>query len=354
MQRSVLWVPNLTVGLDLGDRQSRVCEVDGWGQVVGYATVSTTPVMVEGYFRKRPRCRVVLEVGTHSPWVSRLLEGLGHEVIVANPSAVYGKRRRTKRNDNLDAEFLARQGRADPRLLHPIRHRGPEVQAHLGLIRARDQLVRSRTKLVNHVRGSVKVLGGRIVGCSAESFPKRALGQLPDELRCGLEPILEVITELTTRIRGMDRELEELIETQYPEARWLQQIVGVGPVTALAFVLLVEDPHRFERSREVGAYFGLVPKLDESSDSQPQLRITKSGDELGRRLLVSAAHYILGPHGPECDLRAHGEAIAQRGGKNARKRAVVAVARKLAVVMHRLWVAHAKYDPHYQQRKRAA
>ena len=115
MQQSVLWVPNLTVGLDLGDRQSRVCEVDGRGQVVGYATVSTTPVMVEGYFRKRPRCRVVLEVGTHSPWVSRLLEGLGHEVIVANPSAVYGTRRRTKRNDNLDAEFLARQGRADRR-----------------------------------------------------------------------------------------------------------------------------------------------------------------------------------------------------------------------------------------------
>jgi transposase len=295
-----------------------------------------------------------MEVGTHSPWISRKIEALGHEVVVANPSAVYGKRRRKKRNDEMDAEFLARQGRADPELLHPIRHRGAEAQTHLGLLRGRDQLVRSRTKLVNHVRGSVKAVGGRIVRCSAEVFPRRARGQLPEELRAGLEPLLEVIEEITERIRGMDRQLERVIEEEYPEARLLQQIKGVGPVTALAFVLLVEDPLRFEQSREVGAYFGLVPKLDESSDSQPQLRITKSGDELGRRLLVSAAQYILGPHGPVCDLRSHGELIAQRGGKNAKKRAVVAVARKLAVVMHRLWVHQATYDPHHLAKKRAA
>ena len=140
----------------------------------------------------------------------------------------------------------------------------------------------------------------------------------------------------------------------YPEALLLQQISGVGPITALAFVLLVEDPRRFEQSREVGAYFGLVPRLDESSDSTPQLRITKAGDELGRRLLVSAAQYILGPFGPECDLRSHGEAIAQRGGKNAKKRAAVAVARKLAVLMHRLWIAKATYDPQYLAKKRVA
>ena len=109
----------------------------------------------------------------------------------------------------------------------------------------------------------------------------------------------------------------------------------------------------------MGAYFGLVPKLDESSESRPQLRITKSGDGLGRRLLVSSAHYILGPHGPECDLRTHGHKLAERGGKNAKKRAVVAIARRLAVMMHRLWVAEADYDPHFlakkrQQRRRVA
>jgi transposase len=354
MQSSAMLVPTLTVGLDLGDRFSRVCELDGPGRVVRTTDVATTPLMIEQYFGALEQCRVILEVGTHSPWISRTLEGLGHEVIVANPSALYGKRRRKKRNDAMDAEYLARQGRADPALLHPIRHRGPEVQAHLGILRARDQMVRARTKLVNHVRGSVKALGGRIGRCSAESFGRSAGAQIPPELRVGLEPLLETINDLTRRIRAMDRQIQQIIDETYSEARILQQISGVGPVTALAFVLLIEDPLRFASSREVGAYFGLVPKLDESSGSQPQLRITKSGDEFGRRLLVGAAQYIMGPHGPACDLRTHGEKIAERGGKNAKKRAVVAVARKLSVMMHRLWVTQATYDPHYLERKRAA
>ena len=354
MLSNVMMAPNLTIGLDLGDKISRTCEVDAGGRVVKRSSVTTNPLMIDGYFGGRDRCRVVLEVGTHSPWISRRIEALGHEVVIANPSAMYGKRRRKKRNDDMDAEFLARQGRADTSLLYPIRHRGVEVQADLGLIRGRDQLVRSRTKLVNHVRGTVKAMGNRIGRCSAEAFPGRARPQIPEELSLGLEPLLEVVSELTQRIRGMDREIQRVIDLRYPEAKLLQQIKGVGPVTALAFVLLVEDPNRFEESRQVGAYFGLVPRLDESSDSQPQLRITKSGDELGRRLLVSAAQYILGPFGAECDLRRHGMGIAERGGKNAKKRAVVAVARKLSIVMHRLWSRGAVYDPNHLANKRAA
>lgn len=354
MQINAMLVPNLTIGLDLGDRSSWVCELDVRAQVVTCGSVPTTPVGIEAYFGGRAPCRVVLEVGTHSPWVSRLLERLGHETIVANPSAVYGKRRRKRRNDATDAEYLARQGRADPLLLHPIRHRGPDSQKHLGMLRARDTLVSTRTKLVNHVRGSVKAMGSRIQRCSASAFAHKARQQIPAELEPALEPVLEMIAELTKRISSFDREIEKVVEQQYPEARRLQQIKGVGPVTALAFTLLIEDPHRFQRSRDVGAYFGLVPRLDESSESQPQLRITKTGDKLGRRLLVSAANYILGPFGPECDLRRHGELIAARGGKNAKKRAAVAVARKLSVMMHRLWIRGEAYDPNYVATRRAA
>lgn len=346
--------PKITVGLDLGDRVSRTCELDWAAQVVRRGKVSTTREAMERYFGGLPPCRVVLEAGTHSAWVSGQLERLGHEAIVGNPGAIYGKRRRKKRNDDMDAEFLARQGRADPKLLHPIRHRGIEAQQHLERIRARDQLVGVRRKLINHVRGAVKVFGTRIELCSAEAFARKAEGQIPPELKGMLQPLLEVIADLTSRIRGMDREIEQLVATTYPEAAHLQQIRGVGPLTALTFVLLIDDPHRFERSRDVGAYFGLVPRLDESSDSQPQLRITKAGDKLGRRLLVSSAHYILGPFGPECDLRRHGERIAERGGKNAKKRAVVAVARKLAVMMHRLWVSGRAYDPDRLARRRVA
>lgn len=354
MQSGEALFPKVTVGLDLGDRISRVYEVDAGGRKLREASVATTRESIEAYFGGRDRCRVVMEVGTHSPWVSRQLEALGHEVVVANPSAMYGKRRRKKRNDSMDAEFLARQGRADVELVHPIRHRGVEAQAHLELIRARDQLVGVRTKLINHVRGAVKSLGGRIVRCSADAFARRAPFQTPVEIRSALEPLVEVIADLTDRIRAYDRQVETVAAEHYPEAMHLQQVKGVGALTALAFVLLIEDPSRFTRSRDVGAYFGLVPRLDESSDSQPQLRITKAGDELGRRLLVSAAHYILGPFGPDCDLRRHGERIAQRGGKNARKRAAVAVGRKLAVMLHRLWVSGYDYDPDRLARRRVA
>lgn len=344
--------PNVTIGLDLGDKISRVCEIDARGKVVRRATVATTRGAIERYFGGRPRCRVAFEVGTHSPWVERLLKELGHETVVSQSSQVYGRERR-RRNDWMDAEYLARQARADPELLHPMKHRGEEAQEDLALLRARDQLVQARTKLINHVRGAVKPLGGRIGKCAAEAFHKQAAGQLPEALRPVLTPLLEVIADLTKRIRAMDKEVERMVEA-HPEAVQLQQPSGVGPLTAIAFVRSIEDPKRFERSRDVGAYFGLVPKLDESSKSSPQLRITKAGDPLVRRYLVGAARYILGPFGPECDLRRYGAAIAARGGKNANKRAAVAVARKLAVMLHRLWVSGATYDPDWSQRQRAA
>lgn len=347
-------IPNVTIGLDLGDRTSRTYEVTAAGACQQEATIATTVTGITRYFDGRPCCRVVLEVGTHSPWVSRLLTQLGHEVIVANPSAMFAGTPRRRRNDRLDARFLARQGRADVDLLYPITHRSADAQRDLETLRARDQLVAVRTKLINHVRGTVKSLGFRLSRCSAEVFAKRAAPELPAALTAVLTPLLEVIADLTRRIAQTESVVTALIRERHPVAAHLQQPAGVGPITALAFVLLIEDPHRFRKSRDVGPYFGLVPRLDDSGQSTPQLRISKAGDEFGRRLLVSAAHYILGPFGPPCDLRRYGEAIAERGGKNAKKRAVIAVARKLAVLLHQLWISGAAYDPDYQLTRRAA
>jgi transposase len=339
-------VPNLTIGLDLGDRTSRTYEVDGAGVRQSEATVATTPLGMRRYFGDRAPCRVVLEASTHSGWVARELATLGHEVIVANPAAMFrGAGRRRRRNDALDAELLARQGRADARLLRPVTHRRPQAQQHLEVLKARDQLVRSRSQLITHVRCAVKVTGQRLPASSAGAFVGEAEPVIPEGLRSALAPVLHIITELTRQIREADRHVQQLIRDVYPVAERLQQPSGVGPITALAFVLLVDDPTRFQDSRDVGAYFGLVPRLDESSASQPQLRISKCGDALGRRLLVTASHYILGPFGPDCDLRRHGLRIAERGGKNAKKRAVVAVTRKVAVLLHRLWVSEQAYDP---------
>lgn len=353
MSDVAMLVPKVTVGLDLGDRTSHTYEIDAVGRRQLETTVPTTRKGIRRHFEGRESCRVVLEASTHSPWVAQELTELGHEAIVANPTAMFGARRRRRRNDPLDAEFLARQGRADVRLLYPITHRSPLAQQHLAVLRARDQLVRTRTQLITHVRSAVKTAGARLRSCTAEAFVRLTAPDLPSDLAPALQPVLHIITELTSQIRDADQQIAKLIRDQYPVATRLQQPHGVGQLTALAFVLLIEDATRFSRSRDVGAYFGLVPRLDESSASHPQLGITKSGDELGRRLLVSAAQYILGPFGPECDLRRHGQAIAERGGKNAKKRAVVAVARKLAVLLHRLWISDQPYDPDYNLKRRS-
>ena len=223
----------------------------------------------------------------------------------------------------------------------------------MAIIRSREALVSCRTQLVNHVRGAVKSFGHRLPKCPARSFHKRAPEHIPEALLPALGPILEQIGSLTERIRDYERQLETISKAHYPETDLLRQVEGIGPLTALAFVLTLEDPYRFERSRSVGAYLGLVPATERSGDRDPQKRISKEGDEMLRRLLVGSAHYILGPFGSDSDLRRHGEKIASRGGKNAKKRAVVATARKLAVLLHSLWVTGALYDPLYNGHRRA-
>ena len=337
----------MTAGLDLGDKYSYlyVLEADS-GEFVEEGRLRTTPEDLRRRFDSEQKLKVAIEVGTHSTWVSRLLEGCGHEVLVANSRKIrliYGDKRKT---DKLDAQKLARLARADPELLYPIEHRGEESQAHLALIHSRDALVRSRTQLINHVRGTVKSFGARLPKCSAESFHRKVADALPSELAEALEDVVETIGSLTERIRDYERRIERVCEQSYPqETGLLRQVAGVGALTSLTFVLTLEDPDRFEKSRTVGAYLGLVPGKDQSGDRDPGKRISGEGDEMLRRLLVGSAHYILGPFGPDTDLRRHGEKIAGRGGKNAKKRAVVAVARKLSVLLHRLWITGEVYEP---------
>lgn len=337
----------ITAGLDLGDKYSYLCMIDtGSGELVEEGRLRTTPEDLRRRFDPEMKLKVAVEVGTHSTWVSRrLLEECGHEVLVANARKVrliYADKRKT---DRLDAQKLARLARADPELLYPIEHRGEESQAHLSLIHSRDALVRSRTLLINHVRGTVKSFGGRLPKCSAQSFHKKVAGTLPSELAEALEDVVETIGKLTEKIREYERRIERVCEELYPrQTGLLRQIPGVGALTSLIYVLTLEDPDRFEKSRSVGAYLGLVSGKDQSGERDPGQRISKEGDEMLRRLLVGSAHNILGPFGSDSDLRRHGEKIASRGGKNSKKRAVVAVARKLAVLLHRLWVTGESYE----------
>jgi transposase len=335
----------MTVGLDLGDRFSSGCALaTESGEMRSEWRLPTTRQGLARYFEGKASMRIALEVGTHSPWVSRLLASWGHEVLVANPRKVRLIAHSRHKSDRFDGRTLARLARLDPELLAPVRHRNAECQHDLAVLRSRAALVRARTLLVNHLRGAVKSVGGRLPSCSAASLSHQAGSSVPDQLRSTLDPILAVVGELTDQIAAYERQLEAMSE-RYPESAALREIAGVGTLTSLAFVLTLEDPKRFPDSRQVGAYLGLTPGTRQSGECDPQLHITKEGDPFLRQLLVQAAHYILGPFGPDCDLRRHGLKLAQRGGKAAKKRAAVAVARKLAVVLHRLWLTQQRYQP---------
>ncbi len=333
------------IGIDLGDKRSCFCVLDSGKEIVFEGSLGTTAKEFESYFGSAQKSKIALEVGTHSGWVTALLEGMGHEVVVANPRKMESIHKNKRKNDKVDARTLARLLRADPELLHPIRHRGVKVRQDLVLLRARDNVVSARSKLINSVRGLVKSVGGRIPACSAESFEKHAMESLPEEIRRALEPMVEAIAFLTGLIKRYDKQAQHMAKEEYPETELLKQVSGVGDLTSLTFILTLENPERFAKSRDVGAYLGLVPKQDDSGETTKQLRITKTGDGMLRRLLVSSAHYFLGPFGEDSDLRRFGLELSERGGKNAKKRAVVAVARKLGVLLHRLWRTAEVYEP---------
>ena len=330
----------LTIGVDLGDKYSEACVMDAGGEVVETFRVRTTPTALDRALSRFAPARVVLGVGTNSPWVSRLLARKGHEGIVANPRRVRLITQNDSKNDRFDAELLARLGRLDPALLSPIVHRGEQAQRDLILLRAREGLVRARSQLVNQVRGFAKSLGTRLPGSSAEAFPRRVRSVASEALFPGLVPMLAMVEQLTAEIRAMDCEVERLCQDRYPETRMLRQVKGVGPITALCFVLTLEDPWRgFRRSRTVGAYLGLRPRQRDSGAQRPQLRITKSGDRMLRRLLVIGSHYkprsinklrALDTHGlqpapvstrghPECEWKPGGTTPSSEGASPRRR-----------------------------------
>ena len=336
---------SLTIGMDLGDKISHYYVRDSEGELVREGTLTTTKKGMKQRFGSLQRCRIAMEVGTHSPWVSRLLGSLGHEVIVANARQVKLISASSRKSDRLDAQTLARLARMDPELLRPIRHRSEKAQGHLMQVRVRSALVETRTGLINTARGLAKAMGERLPACDADQMGVEKMQGLPAELAEALAPLLETVESLTERIKEWDQKLEQLAGSEYPETELLRQVSGGGSLIALTFVLTLEDPNRFGKSRDVGCYLGLRPRRSESGERQPQLGISKEGDVYLRKLLVQGAHCILSQRSPDTDLKRWGLKLAGQGNKNAKKRALVAVARKLAILLHHLWVSGEVYEP---------
>jgi transposase len=330
-------IPEATIGLDLSDRTAQYCEINAAGEIVEEGKLKLDRVNLRRFLAAQPAgARIALETGTHAAWVSALITECGHESVVANARDLAAVTDRSNRDDRRDARQLARLARVDPELLHPVRLRDSATQVDLFVIRSRAALVEARTKLVNFARGLTKASGHRLPSCDAHGFEERVRTAVPEALRPALFPVLDVIEKLSAAIEEHDQKIEALSTKRYPETRWLKQVPGVGTLTALTFVLTIADPERVAHSRDVGPLLGLVPERRQSGKQDPHLRISKCGDKYLRRLLVQCAHVLMGRHGRDCALRQWALEHAKRS-RTAKKRTVVAVARKLGVLLHRLW-----------------
>lgn len=347
-------IPKITIGIDLGDREHRICVLNQLGAIEREYTIVNTREAFEFLVSQYPDARFVMEVGTHSPWISALLAGMNCEVIVGNARKLKAISAHERKCDELDARTLARIGRMDLNLLYPVKHVSQNALKDRLVISSRENLVSKRKELIQSIRGSVKTFGKRIDGGSPPTFPAAAriiLSEEP-EILATLEPTLLAIEQMNQSIKELDKKIEQLSIEKYPVTALLRQIQGVGPITALAFILAVEDPARIDGTRDIGAYFGLVPRRDQSGEVDKQLGISKTGNPYMRKLLTQCAQYILGAHGPDCDLKRYGLRRAEQGkggtkkaAKGAKKKAITAVARKLSVLLLSLWRSGAEYDP---------
>ena len=328
--------PERSVGLDLGDRFIHYCVLNREGEVIEEGRMQSSESALRKHFAEESVMRIAMEAGTHSPWVSRLLKQWGHQVVVANPRKIRAITGSESKNDRNDAEQLARFAAFDPKLLCPIEHRSEQRQQDLNLIHARATLVRARTMIVNVVRGLVKSAGGRLPSCSTESFAERTRAAIPAALGEVTMPLVEQVGLLTAQIGLMDKQIDKL-NKKYPEISLLRSTPGVGPLVAACYVLTLDSPDVLGDNRQAGAFLGLRPAQSQSGGSDPQRRITKTGNNYLRSLLVQSAQYILGRYGSDSALRRWGLKLASSGGKRGKKRAIVAVARKLAVILHSMW-----------------
>jgi transposase len=273
----------LTIGMDLGYKTSRFCVIDKAGEMVSEGGLATTGKAISEKFAGLKRSRIAIEVGTHSPWVTRLLVELGHEVIVANPRQLKLITESSRKSDRVDAQTLAHLARIDPALLRPIRHRSERAQRDLMVVRARAALVQARTSLVNTARGLAKAIGERLPKVDAEAPDMEDASGLPRSLREALRPLLETVEHLTAKIKAADKQIERLARTEYPETELLMQVSGVRPLIALTFVL-------------TGGRQGQIP---EKPGCRLLFRAEAATPRLGRTTAAVADHQR-GEHVPAC------------------------------------------------------
>lgn len=330
------------IGIDIGDKVNSICILNNKGEILLEKNIQNNKAAMKEYFDSIEKASIVIEAGSHSPWIEKLLVAIGHDVFVCNPRELAAVTQNINKSDKRDPKVLAGMLLTGKHLLKQVHHASEDAMRDFLLIKSRRALVKCRTILINNSRGVVKTFGERISpGLSADAFHKYAGDSLKEETLVKIEDLIEVIGKTTEHILNYEKNIEALIKSKYPAAQLLQSINGVGPLTALAYVLTIDDPKRFEKSRTVGVFLGLVPRRDQSGDIDKQLPITKAGSKLLRSLLINCANFILSEKGEDNQIKRFGLKIRGDGTSKSRtNKAKVAVARKLSVVMHQMWISN--------------
>ena len=330
-----------TIGADVSDRTTKICVMTkadgGERRIVVETTCATTKAGFEEAFSKFDRSwPVVFETGTHCRWMDRLFRRMGFKTIVGNPGKIPSITKSNTKNDRNDARELARLAIADPAMLHPVFLRDEVYQQMLRFHHARNVLISQRTQTINQIRGFAKSMGYRIECSSTGRFHEQRKAGWPNELEECTWPLMGVLKAINLKIKAYDKLIARLAERPEfkPMIERVRVVYGVGTIGSTVFVAAIGGrPDRFDRVRDIGPYFGMIPKQDQSGDDDKQLHITHAGPEIVRTALVECAGVVMMEKSKDTDLKLKGLRIAMRGGKIARKKAKVAVARGLAVAM---------------------
>ena len=325
----------------MSDRTTKICVMTkaegGERRIVVETTCATTKAGFEEALSKFDRSwPVVFETGTHCRWMDRLFKEMGFKTIVGNPGKIPSITKSNTKNDRNDARELARLAIADPAMLHPVFLRDEVYQQMLRFHHARNVLLSQRTQTINQIRGFAKSMGYRIECSSTEKFHELSKADWPRELEECAWPLMGVLKTVNLKIKAYDRLIERLAERPEfkPMVERVRVVYGVGVIGSTVFVAAIGGrPDRFDHTRDIGAYLGMIPKQDQSGDIDKQCHVTKAGSPFMRRLLVESAQMILHAESIDTDLKAKGLRMCLRGAKIAKRKAVTAVARSLAVLM---------------------
>lgn len=336
-------------GLDVSEKHIQICEIDV-DDVVSEGRIATSDKKLREYFEGRAARRIVIEMSSHTRWITELLRSFGHEVLVVDPRRMKLVSGTLYKDDTLDAQTLAMLARDAPRLLKTVPLRDIEHQRLLTMVRARATAVEGRTRIINAIRGMLKPYGYRVPRSSHSVLATYLWSEVEAPILRLIEPLMVLLETFDGQIARYDQEAERILPQLPPNARQLREIPGVGPLTVLYFVAIIGDPNRFAKSRDVGPYLGLCRRRDDSGEYQSELGITKAGDRYMRALLANCVSHIMGPFGKDSDLRDWG--LKKLGGATRveKKKMKVALARKLAVLLLTLWKSGKPYDRHHQKR----